>query len=70
MAQKINAGMPDGIDVDETYTIRFAALDPLSGAPVAGVTISLAQIHAASVGQAAGTQLNAGPFIYVPGPND
>jgi hypothetical protein len=69
MAQKLSASMPDSLDLDETYTIRFAALDPSSGAPVSGVTISLAQIHAAEVSGAPGDLLSVGAFAYVPGPS-
>lgn len=68
MAQKLEAGMPDGLDLDESYTIRFSALDPSTGAAVSGVVISLAQIHAAEVSGNAAPDLNAGPFMLVPGP--
>lgn len=47
--------------------VRFEAIDPDTGAPVAGVTVSVAVIY--------GVDLNAddeaqqlGPFVYVPGP--
>jgi hypothetical protein len=69
MAQKLDANFPDGLDLDELYTIRFAALDPTSGNPVAGVVISGAQIHAQNIGELEATALSVGPFVYVPGPS-
>jgi hypothetical protein len=68
MAQKLNASMPDGLDLDELYTIRFAALDPVTGAAVAGVVISGVQIIAHNIGNAEGEALSVGPFMLVPGP--
>lgn len=52
MAQKITASMPEGMDLDFSYTIQYAALDPASGDAVAGVVVSTAAILA--------TQLSAG----------
>jgi hypothetical protein len=68
MAQKLTSSIPDGLDLDELYTIRFAALDPATGDAVTGVTISGVQIIAHNIGDAAGEALSVGPFMLVPGP--
>jgi len=39
VAQKISVPMPFQLDMAPNYTLRIAALDPTTGAPVAGVTI-------------------------------
>lgn len=68
MAQKLTGSMPDGMDLESQYTLEFAALNPTTGAPVAGVTVSdvfllVTPIDVADVGA-----LQSGPFILVPGP--
>lgn len=68
MAAPVKTGFPDGVDLDTGYTIRFTALDPTSGAVVAGVTVSSATILAQSVGGGALEGLQVGPFMLVPGP--
>lgn len=73
MAQKIAAGMPQTLDLTQPYTIRFAALDPTSGAAVSGVVISAAQIHAANVTDIPLEQLQVGPPVsplWIPLPLD
>lgn len=40
MAQKLTAGMPAAVELDGNYTLRLTALDPATGAVVAGVTVS------------------------------
>lgn len=68
MAQKLTASMPAGLDLAEMYTIRFAALDPVTGAAVGGVTVSNVQIHCENTGDISDDQLQVGPFMLVPGP--
>ena len=38
----MKAGLPPELIISDGYVLRFAALDPTSGAPVAGVVVSLA----------------------------
>lgn len=65
----INAGLPEGLDVGSGYTLRVTALDPTTGNPVSGVTVSNLIFTA---DQISGTPegLEVGPFMLVPGPND
>ena len=63
----INAGLPEDLDIGDGYTLRVTALDPVSGNPVTGVTVSNLIFTAE---QLAGTPegLEVGPFMLVPGP--
>jgi len=38
----MKAGLPPELIISDGYVLRFAALDPTSGAAVAGVSVSLA----------------------------
>lgn len=68
MAQKIAAQMPPDLDLEFTYSIVFAAVDPSSGATVAGVVISDAMLTVDQVSAGAADELASGPFMLVPGP--
>lgn len=49
--------------------VRFEAVDPTTGSPVAGVTVSNAVLYAVDVdGEAAGGTVDSGPYMLVPGP--
>ena len=52
MAAPVLAPMPEGLVVDSGYTIRATAIDPVTGALVAGVNVGLEVITGES---AAGT---------------
>lgn len=54
MAQKLAAGIPSSLDLTESWVLRFAAVDPTSGADVAGVKISNAAIICAQIGPSGG----------------
>ena len=64
----INAGLPEDLDIGSGYTLQVAALDPSTGNPVSGVTVSNLIFTA---DQISGTPegLEVGPFMLVPGPN-
>lgn len=64
----IDAGMPEELDIGPGYTLRVTALDPATGNPVSGVTVSNLIFTA---DQVSGTPegLETGPFMLVPGPN-
>ena len=49
MAQKLEASMPEALDLDTSWTVQFAAVDPVSGAAVSGVNVSDAAIIADQV---------------------
>ena len=68
MAREINVGMPGGLDIGATYTLRITAIDPSSGALVAGVQVGSVTITAdqASVGDDGG--FAQGDWFLVPGP--
>lgn len=68
MAQKLTASMPEGLDLDASYTIEFAALDPTTGDPVSGVTVSDAYLTVTPVDVDDIGLLQSGPFMLVPGP--
>jgi hypothetical protein len=67
VAQKQTASMPNGLDLDSSWTIQWAAVDPTTGAAVTGVNVSNAAFIADQV-QGTPEGLQAGPFMLVPGP--
>ena len=69
MAQKYTAGFPDNLDLEELYTIRFTAVDPTTGAAVANVTVTNAQIVCANLSALPPEDLQVGPWLLIPGPN-
>ena len=67
MAQKLEASMPEALDLDTSWTVQFAAVSPVDGSAVSGVNVSDAAIIADQVaGPTEETQV--GPFMIVPGP--
>ena len=64
----MNTGLPDGLDLDQDYTIRFVAVDASTGAEVSAVVITAANFTAAPQGQTTAEDLVAGPYMLVPGP--
>ena len=51
MAAPMNTGLPDGLALDQDYTIRFAALDASTGAEVSTVVITAANFTAHPLGE-------------------
>jgi hypothetical protein len=66
VAQKLTASMPTEPDLTGGWSLVWAALDPTTGAPVAGVTVSGAAITVETEAQVA--DLLSGPFMLIPGP--
>lgn len=66
MSAKLVAGMPRDLVLPAGYVVRFAALDPTTGANVAGVTITQAAIQVTSLTDKTDT-LAAGDWLLVPG---
>jgi hypothetical protein len=48
--------------------VSFEAIDPTSGVPVSGVTVSLATIYAVDVEGDGASLGDSGPFMLIPGP--
>lgn len=71
MGAPTKAGMPDGLDIGQGYTLRFTALDPTTGAEVSAVVITAANFTAGLLGQTTADDLLADvPPLWVPIPND
>lgn len=68
MAKAVKAAMPPDVDIGPGWTVEFAAIDPTTGADVAGVVVSAAMIEAKDLTGQGGAGLASGPFMLVPGP--
>ena len=62
------AGMPEDLDLPDGYVLTWAALDPTTGADVAGVTVTDVSIFGTMLGSGSGGGVDLGPFMLVPGP--
>jgi hypothetical protein len=62
--------MPENLNLGSGYTLRVTALDPSTGALVAGVNVGLEVITGTSSDPTGGGAFTAGPYMLVPGPND
>lgn len=69
MAQKLDVGMPQDLDLVGGWTVRVTAVDA-TGATVTAVNVSNMAIVADSPTSSDGTALQVGPFMLVPGPGD
>lgn len=71
MSKPIIVPITPGVQVAGTYTLRLVAVDPTTGATVAGVTISGASGLGVNVGgSASNVQIPAPPPLLVPGPGE
>jgi hypothetical protein len=69
MAQKIKTALPPDLDLGGSYVIEWDAVDPTTGASVAGVKVSSTSLLVAGdFGQGADGDVPVGPFMLVPGP--
>lgn len=70
MAQAQTAALPIGLDLDLGCSIVFEAVDPTTGNPVTGVTISsaLIRVEMALAGGGGTSELGSGAFVLIPGP--
>jgi hypothetical protein len=70
MAAPLKAGIPAGLDLDANYTIQFAALSPVDGSAVTGVSVSNASLLVTNV---SGGDLSSGLAdeepLWIPIPN-
>lgn len=67
MGQKIDVQMPEGMVIGDGWHIVWAAVDPTTGADVANVIVTNANVVATE--QSAASDQVPGPFMLVPGPN-
>ena len=69
MAQPLNIWMPSGLDIGPNYTLRVTAIDPTTGAGVAGTKSSIVVIEAEALGSDL-QALNVGNAILVGSSNE
>lgn len=68
MARPLKASMPRDLDLEGTYTIRFTAIDPNTGAVIPNVQVKNMVLTVAPGANTSPTDLAVGPFLLVPGP--
>ncbi len=67
MATPTEAGMPPDTELDNGCKVVFEAIDPVTGAAVAGVKFTAGLLYVdVTQGEVAGG--TTGPFMLVPGP--
>ena len=66
MAQKLDAPMPDGLDIDQDYMVLFTAVDDATGDPVPAVNVSQASLIVAQLSGGDPGDLVSGPFQLIP----
>lgn len=72
MALKINVNLPEDVVIGDHWIIEWDAVDPVTGASIAGVKVSSANVTASDAASAAADTSDAGfvgPFMLVPGPD-
>lgn len=72
MALKINVNLPEDVVVGDHWIIEWDAVDPVTGASIAGVKVSSANVTASDEASAAASSDGSGfvgPFLAVPGPD-
>jgi hypothetical protein len=61
--------MPPVLDLPDGYVVTWAAIDPTTGADVAGVKVMAVSLFGTLLGTGSGGGGDAvGPFMLVPGP--
>jgi hypothetical protein len=69
VAKKIKASLPSDLDLPDGYIVRWAAVDPATGAAVTGVKVSNVSLFGTALGTGDGSGGTiTGPFMLVPGP--
>lgn len=68
MAPPVKASMPQLLDLPDGYVIVWEAIDPSTGANVAGVKVGNVSIFGTALGSLGTTGDSVGPFLLVPGP--
>jgi hypothetical protein len=68
VAQPLTVAFPPDLTLTDGWLVTIAAVDPVTGADVSGVTITEALMQVEVLEGAGGAALNSGPFMFVPGP--
>ena len=68
MATPVKVGMPQDLDLPDGYIVEWDAIDPATGADVAGVVINNVSMFGTQLDAGTGTTTDFGPFMLVPGP--
>jgi hypothetical protein len=68
MAQPLTVAFPPNLVMTDGWQVTIAAVDPVTGADVTGVTITEALIQVDNIGPTSDAALSSGPFMLVPGP--
>lgn len=69
MAKPQQAPFPQEIVIGPNWTVEFDAIDPVTGASVAGVLVSDVNMTATNAKTGKLEKLDVGPYMLVPGPN-
>lgn len=67
MPAPLEASLPPDLDIPDGYVITWAAIDPATGADVAGVKVTRVSMFGTMLGQGSGGNVDFGPFMLVPG---
>ena len=65
MAEALTASMPQLLDLPDGYVVTWAAIDPTTGADVAGVVVSDVSIFGTTLGAGYSGSFNVGTPILV-----
>ncbi len=68
MSVPLIAALPGDMDLPDGYIVTWAAIDPTTGADVAGVKVSGVSMFGTLLGTGDNSTVNFGPFMLVPGP--
>lgn len=69
MSAPVIAPLPADLDLPDGYVMEWAAIDPTTGADVAGVVVSSVSIFGTALGTGSGNGGGVvGPYMLVPGP--
>lgn len=62
--------MAEDLDLPDGYMVEWSAIDPTTGADVAGVKVTGVSIFGTLLGDGfgGGAAFNVGPYMLVPGP--
>ena len=69
MAKPQQAPLPQEVVIGPNWQVVFDAIDPTTGASVAGVTVSGVNLTATNAKTGKPETLTVGPYMLVPGPN-
>ena len=69
MAKPTQSPFPQDLIIGPNWQVVFDAIDPVTGASVAGVTVTAANVTATNAESGKQEVLTPGPFMLVPGPN-